>query len=371
MSTLTPLPAGVRAPLATDNDDDHSGLIVVITSFYVVLILASLSARVFSLSRKHFVQKDDYVFAVLVVISIVQASVVLAQVDFGWGTRYGPSTSQAEDRMLKLGYAADILSVVALGLSKISTCLFYQALFSQVRRRLIQGILVASTVWTLVSLFLLAVRCNDHPWYDISDRCSGLLPRWQAITAFDIVTEVLLIVFSGYAIHKVHIPARKKALVFLALGCRAALIPLSALRIHYTHAQLTSRYPILDGAYATTTTEIYLSLSIVCQVTSSLKFIIAVYEDKDGVSYTDGSAKGTFKSKIPVSTDSSSHKHRSVSVSAGDRVRLVDAERGEGVETGTASGGLQILRSVSVQWSVRDEGIELDERDVAGTRVFE
>ncbi|KAL5334284.1 hypothetical protein BJX70DRAFT_22758 [Aspergillus crustosus] len=133
--------------------------------------------------------------------------------------------------------------------------------------------------------------------------------------------------------------------------------------------------------------EIYLSLSIVCQVTSSLKFIIAVYEDKDGVSYTDGSAKGTFKTKTPVSgsTDSSSQsqsqvrrhsqsqsqKNRSVSVSvsAGDRVRLIpgelDVERAQrrererGEESG--SGGLRILRSV--QWSIRDEGeIELDER---------
>ncbi|KAL4865339.1 hypothetical protein BDV12DRAFT_211107 [Aspergillus spectabilis] len=379
MSTLmTSFPAGVKAPLSTDNDDNHSGLIVVITSFYLVLILASLSARVFSLSRKHIVQQDDYVFVALVLLAVTQASVVLAQVHYGWGTRLGPSTTRARDRMLKLGYSGDILSIVALGLSKASTCLFYEALFSQVQRRLIRGILAATMIWTLLSIFLLAFRCSDDPWYDITAQCGGLFPRWQAITAFDIITEVLLIIFSGYAIHKVRIPLRKKALVFLALGCRIVLIPLSALRIHYTHLQLTSRIPTLLGAYATTTTEIYLSFSIVCQVTSSLKFIIAVYEDKDGISYTGGSARGTSKSKTPASTDSSSYKNRSVSLGAGDRVRLVDSGQGQnqgyaGDGTGVGvSGGLQILRSV--QWSIRDEGIELNERKglgVGGVRASE
>lgn len=90
-----------------------------------------------------------------------------------------------------------------------------------------------------------------------------------------------------------------------------------------------------------------------------MKFIIAVYEDQDGVSYTDGSAKWTWKSKDPVSTDSSNPKSRSYSLGAGDRARLVkDSAADPGSSTG--AGGLQILRSV--QWSVQDEAIELDER---------
>lgn len=66
MSTST-FPPGVRAPLTADNENDHSGLVVVLTSFYIVLTLASVLARVFSLHRKRIVQADDYVFAGLVV----------------------------------------------------------------------------------------------------------------------------------------------------------------------------------------------------------------------------------------------------------------------------------------------------------------
>ncbi|KAL4988805.1 hypothetical protein BDW68DRAFT_176474 [Aspergillus falconensis] len=364
MSTST-FPPGVRAPLTADNENDHSGLVVVLTSFYIVLTLASVLARVFSLHRKRIVQADDYFFAGLVALAFTQASVVLAQIHYGWGTRTGPSSATAQARMLKAGYAADILSIVALGFSKISTCLFYEALFSQLPRRIIRTILAATIIWTVAAVFLVAIRCRDDPWYDISARCGGLFAHWQAITALDVVTEVLLVAYSGWAVNTVQIPSRRKLMVFLALGCRIVLIPLSALRLYYTKRQLWSRYPTLLGAFTTTTTEIYLSLSIICQITSSLKFIIAVYEDKDGVSYTDRSARSAykFKSGTGVSTDSEGNTSRSYSYSykhghaGGDRAKLVGNTQNE--EGPSAGGGLQIMRSV--QWSVEDEAIELDE----------
>ncbi|KAL3481065.1 hypothetical protein BJX99DRAFT_243951 [Aspergillus californicus] len=351
-------PAGVRPPLSTDNDDDHSGLIVVITSFFLVLTLASLAARAFFLYRKRIVQVDDYMFGVLVITAFLQASVVMAQVHYKWGTREGLSQPDT-DRMLKAGYTADILSIIVLGLSKIATCLFYEALFYQMQRRFIRVVLGATIIWTVVSILLVSIRCSSQPWHDFSDECGGLFPRWQAIIALDVVTEALLVFFAAFAIYQVKIDFRKKLMVFSALGCRVVLIPLTALRLHYTKTQLTSPTPALTGAYATTVTEIYLSLTLVCQITSSLKFIVAVYEDKHGVSYTDGSTRSTQKSKNPTSTDIYSHKPRSFSLGLGDRVKLVDSEnlrleRGRGSigetagSSGDASGGLHIFRSVQI-----------------------
>ncbi|KAI9373609.1 hypothetical protein BJX61DRAFT_552104 [Aspergillus egyptiacus] len=368
-------PPGVRAPLTTDNENDHSGLIVVITSFFLVLTLGSLSARVFSSYRKRIVQYDDYVFVALVVFALIQASVVLVQAHYGWGTGIGALAGRDRDRMLKTGYAADILSILVLGFSKIATCLFYEALFYQMQRRFIRGILATTIIWTIISVLLLAARCSNYPWEDISNQCAGLFPRWQTITALDIITEMLLILFSGFAIHNVKIAFKKQLMVFLALGCRIVLIPLAALRLHYTKTQLGSTFPALTGAYATTTTEIYLSLSVVCQITSSMKFIIAVYEDKDGVSYTDGSSRSTHRSKNPVSTEIYSHKSRTYSAGSdgGDRERLVDAGGGGGngdnggldsLPGDRTSGGLHIFRSVQI--CVQDEGIELPVR--MGTR---
>lgn len=76
----------------------------------------------------------------------------------------------------KLGYAADIFAVITLGLSKVTTCLFYEGLFSQMQRRFIRAILLSVIIWILVSVLLLAIRCSSKPWNDIDTaQCSGLV----------------------------------------------------------------------------------------------------------------------------------------------------------------------------------------------------
>jgi hypothetical protein len=123
MASATPLPSGVNPPLTTDNDDNHGGLVVIMTSLALVLVLASLAARIFSAVQRHIFQRDDLLFGILVVgwsfspaipwrcssiplnstsppsripadrflnnqvVSIVQVAVVFCQVHHGWGVR--------------------------------------------------------------------------------------------------------------------------------------------------------------------------------------------------------------------------------------------------------------------------------------------
>jgi hypothetical protein len=141
------------------------------------------------------------------------------------------------------GYAADILSIATLALSKIVTCIFYESLFYQMQRRFIRSILILTVTWTIMSILLLAIRCDARPWTDISsEQCSGLVSRefstvqngcigltlqfrrWQAITALDVVTEVSLLVYSAMAMSQVKVSLHKKLLVILALGCRIVYV---------------------------------------------------------------------------------------------------------------------------------------------------
>lgn len=76
----------------------------------------------------------------------------------------------------KAGYAAEILSILVLWFSKVSTCLFYEGLFSQTQLRLSRSILVGVIIWMIMSVILIAVRCTHDPWADISDaRCGSLV----------------------------------------------------------------------------------------------------------------------------------------------------------------------------------------------------
>lgn len=62
-------PAGISAPLTVDNEYNHSGLIVVLTAFTLVLFIVAIAARINSSSQKASFQPDDYAFAALVVRS--------------------------------------------------------------------------------------------------------------------------------------------------------------------------------------------------------------------------------------------------------------------------------------------------------------
>ncbi|KAJ5609007.1 hypothetical protein N7528_009574 [Penicillium herquei] len=350
-------PSGVSAPLTVDTEDNHSGLIVVLTGFCLVLILASVAARAFSSWHRRNIQTDDYLFGLLAIIAIIQTVVVFVSVHFGWGTLAGAKS----DGMFKAAYAADILSILVLGLSKITACVFYDKLFSPVVRRwYIGSILGAIIVWTILGVFLVSIRCSNQPWYDISkSECSGLFSQWQAITALDIFTEIILFFYSISAIYSVRISTCKKLMVFSALESRVLLIALSAIRLYYVHKQLESTHPILIGSFATVATEIYLAFSIVCLITAFVKSFIAVYIDENGISYTEGAS--TSKSGSKSARLHSAHIFSNVGLSKTSTtvqgVRGWEQEEDPIIDPAEAGSGLQIFKTVQV--TMRDESIEL------------
>ncbi|KAJ5153513.1 uncharacterized protein N7482_009991 [Penicillium canariense] len=375
-ATPTPLPSGVSPPLTTDNDDNHGGLVVVITSLSLVFVLSSLAARIYSSLQRRMLQRDDLLFAILVVgfgNGADSSGALAGSSGVGHADRIYIACEQADAQgkscarlpralpVLTMGqtvYAADLLSILVLGCSKITSSLFYETLFSQMRLQLIRGILGVTIAWTILSVSILAVRCSDTPWYDISAaECSGLLPRWITITVIDIVTEILLFVYAGLAIHKVRISLQKKLVVGVTLESRVLLIPLAAIHLYYVSKQINSDDPILLGAYATITTEIYIAISVVSLISAFLKSFIAVYEDKHGLSYTDGTSGSRSKTKQYGSANiAASNKLGPQSSASADRPRGWEREEDPIVDP-VDGRGLQILKTV--QLDVRDESIEL------------
>lgn len=138
------------------------------------------------------------------------------------------------------------------------------------------------------------------------------------------------------------------------------LIPLAGLRLHFIHSQIVSASPILIGAFATVTTEMYLATSVLCLVSAFLKSFIAAYEDSNGISYTDGMSGSNSKSrKGTLNTFTPKTRSRSRFSATVDRLRGWEREEDPIMGPTDASGGLQIYRTVQVD--VSDEPIELTE----------
>ncbi|EKV12777.1 hypothetical protein PDIG_42130 [Penicillium digitatum PHI26] len=376
--TLKTWPSGVSPPLTTNNDHDHSGLVVVITAFNLCLVLFSLGARTFSSYHRNRLQRDDYTFGALVLASIGQIIIVFCEVHYGWGTQIDGIETTRKEQMLKVGrcggtslssrvlnntkivYAADLVSIVVLGLSKMTACMFYEGLFAQIQLRISYFMVPAMVAWTLLSALLLGIRCSSNPWSNISAaECSGLRPRWEVITALDIATEILLIIYAALAIWEVRISTKQKIVVFCALESRILLIPIAAVRLHYVLAQLSSEDPSLLGSFATVSTEMYIGLSAVFLLTAFLKSFIAVYEDDLGISYRyRGPSKSDSRSRSAHPNDTLSHRlSRSVRT---ERVKGWEGEEDPIIDSSEHVQGLQIMKTVHL--SVEDESIELPTR---------
>ncbi|PWY85952.1 hypothetical protein BO70DRAFT_423068 [Aspergillus heteromorphus CBS 117.55] len=290
--TYTSLPTGVSPPLAEVNAHNHTGLVIIFASICLFLILSSLGMRIYAVSQRSMVMNDDYVLTLAVAVAVAQISVVLFEAHVGWGKSgelLNPSDTGAMDKSV---YASDLLYIIILGLSKCCTSLFYQHLSPFTTRRVTRGLLGLSVAWTILSTFLLAIRCSRDPWKDINHDCDSLLTHWTVITVLDIAVEAMLLLYPVKLIYRLHLKRSRKLTVLAILGCRGILIPLAIL--HYTsiREQITSSNPTLAGAYATVIEELHLSTSILLLTLSSAKLFLAAYEDDDGLAYMDESSRG-------------------------------------------------------------------------------
>ncbi|OOF93883.1 hypothetical protein ASPCADRAFT_7374 [Aspergillus carbonarius ITEM 5010] len=361
------LPPGVSPPLTEDNDHNHNGLIVIITSLALFLVLASLGIRLFASSKRGLILKDDYVLLAVVICACTQISLVLLQVHYGWGKSEEMILPGDYAQMEKVGYATDLFYVLVLGLSKVGTMLFYQNLSLERTKWMINVVLSACAVWTIVAILLLAIRCSDHPWSDIDKECSGFFPRWQAICALDIILEGMILSYPAITIRNVQISLSKKLKVLSILSCRIILIPLSAIHLYYIHSQIHSSNPSLVGTYATSVAELHLSLSIVLLTVSCLKMFVAVYEDDHGLAYTEDASNSqsrsghtpakSWRSSRPVKGLSSFGSNEDEPILRTEATVSASPARHEGHQSNA------ILKSVRI--SVTRESIELG--DIQGS----
>lgn len=81
--------------------------------------------------------------------------------------------------MKQVIYAADIFFLITMWCSKCSVALTFIRLTPQKKHKTVaRGIMVATTVWLVLSIFLIALRCDlSQPWIFIGTKCQDLVRR--------------------------------------------------------------------------------------------------------------------------------------------------------------------------------------------------
>ncbi|KAJ5801764.1 uncharacterized protein N7518_003832 [Penicillium psychrosexuale] len=311
MATPSPVPPGLTPPLTADTEINHNGVITVIASFSLFLVLGSLGIRVYSAYSRRVRQLDDLTFAATVILALAQVSVVFVEIYFGWGKSKSLIADQDWNLIEKVGYSADILYIAILSSSKASTALFYRTITLRSSLWMSYALLSVTLLCAPVTIVLLAVRCDRHPWHDINNQCSALFPRWQAVTALDIIFEIVLLLYPIRAIVRLHTTINNKVVVILVLSCRVFLIPISAIHLHYIRHQVNSSDPTLEGTFATVVAELHAALSVLVLTAPLMKPFIAAYVDENGLAYTDDASKSRTNQKLTPNSDRSNSTYPS------------------------------------------------------------
>ncbi|KAE9378949.1 hypothetical protein N431DRAFT_327110, partial [Stipitochalara longipes BDJ] len=216
------------------------------------------------------------------VFAILQASVVFLQLDRGLGKSIDLIDPDNLVQIQKAAYSSDILYIITLFLTKLSTAFLFLRLTPGRGHSIAIWSTISTTIaWVLISIFLIAIRCNPaNPWLDTTTAvCSNLFARWQFIAALDILTEVGLFSISLYLIWGIQMSLKSKTIVVTSFGCRLPVIALAGLRLYYLHLALTSSNPTLHGTpESTSVTQIEIGYAILASIVPCLKNFMAAYD---------------------------------------------------------------------------------------------
>ncbi len=144
----------------------------------------------------------------------------------------------------QLGYATDLLYIIGLYLSKISTQLLITRLtMNSIQLIILRSMLACWTLFAVISIFIVALRCDlGQPWLQYGQECPGLVrenlfpellssevlrlliclqfARWQVVAAFDIISEVGIFGGAVYLLVGLSMALAPKAKVSFAFAFR-------------------------------------------------------------------------------------------------------------------------------------------------------
>ncbi|OJJ66134.1 hypothetical protein ASPBRDRAFT_49210 [Aspergillus brasiliensis CBS 101740] len=254
---------------------------------------------------------------------------------------------------MKALYTADLLFLASHGAAKLSVCLLLRRLGREgAYLRLCTLGLAILVVWVLASILAVSLQCDPFQPWDLS-HCRSFITGWRAITAFDVITESLLVGLSIRLVWGVQMRRTQKIGVIGAFGTRILIVVLIILRQSYLN-QAGLNNILLSMSNVVVATEVLLHSSLMAATVPCLKpFVIAFNTGWGQGGQKDGSYLRSETSEGPPS------KARSHPYPADDEITMIlpaEAREHEG-NLEEASGGLVIHETR--EWSLRTEYIEM------------
>ncbi|KAH9814262.1 hypothetical protein Tdes44962_MAKER05699 [Teratosphaeria destructans] len=277
--------------------DQSVEVLILVVSLCLIYTLIIAGVRIW-IRRKGF-DVDDFViaFATLLILSNSAADyVAMAE---GLGTPW----SEVQERRSSVSalneavLAGVVTFILALYLSKCAMLCFLCRITKTPSQLKLFHICIA-VIGTLgfISLFVASVGCrfdSGYYWAFYLNRtsCSSQGARWQVVTAFDVISEVVLLALPVHLVWGLQMPKTKKAMILIAFYLRLPVLGFTIGRYYYIgKLQHANADPTKASAIVIIWAVVELSYAVAASTLCALKAFTESFSSGFGLAFTRSEA---------------------------------------------------------------------------------
>ncbi|KAK6442707.1 hypothetical protein LTR95_001066 [Oleoguttula sp. CCFEE 5521] len=176
---------------------------------------------------------DDTAISASLVAALAHVVCTTSAIHSGYGNQWSELHEVDRSKVHKALFVGQMMYAIAVGLTRVSTSFFTGRFLTrdQGNIRLAYGFSTAFGVWTVASVFIVALRAPlAEPWETL-DGSSAMWIRWLIVEAVGVVMDLSTFALCVYLIWGLQMPLGKRMAVVAIFACRLGVVPLVVLRL--------------------------------------------------------------------------------------------------------------------------------------------
>ncbi|KAJ6103055.1 hypothetical protein N7486_005482 [Penicillium sp. IBT 16267x] len=299
--------AGTLPPLFEISDEDHGGYAVVTVYTLLALTIVIVLTRLFSrwyIGR--IIHSDDILLAAATLSGVLQSIFVQLAISNGLGQKRPTIDNRHFRLFLNYEYVAQILLILTLALSKVSSGLLLKGSLTSRGYTWANWTLIGViSAWAIGSILALALRCSlPTPWeWNLPEKCIDQAALFQAIAALNIITDVALVVLPCVLLRNVQLSRWKRFRIMALIASKLVVCAATGVEIHYNLNLFKSPDLLWASTNSTVWDQIMMNLSLVTTALPSLgRLVVELQPDVYAFAIHDDPADAHKREKYNIST---------------------------------------------------------------------
>lgn len=266
--------------------DDHAGIALTVCTLLATWTVLCYAVRVqqrMTLASGSF-GPDDIVCGIATFFAIVQTIVSGVAISDGFGKSLSLLTASQIVGAEKALYAAQLLYIVTLTMTKASMALMFARLMHMKSHvRVCYAVLTLSVVWGIGSFLAEAILCTvANPWILVGNKCPNIVLSWEAVTALNVITELIIAVMPLWLVWNLQTDRSRKVAVVMVFSLRTPIIAAAITRVAYLRTSIPSSQPLLTGVIPFICMEVEMHYGLMAATFPCLKPFIANFNTSWG-----------------------------------------------------------------------------------------